>query len=84
MSSLDLELDGDLIGWDAELRRAYEAARADYQRVHDCARPNRGLIDVARLRMQRAADLKGRRMADTERADARSSDAGVHESAKFG
>jgi hypothetical protein len=55
MSSLDLEMDGELDHLDKEWRRVYEAARADYERVHDCPKPNRGLIDVARLRMKRAA-----------------------------
>jgi len=61
MSDLDLAREGDLNDLESEWRRAYEAcvaARADYERVYDCPRPNGGLIHVARLRMERAEALK--------------------------
>jgi hypothetical protein len=70
MSSLDL--DGDLNDLETEWRRAYQAcvaARADYERVQDCCKANGGLIDVARLRMERAEVLKARLMAKMERAE---------------
>jgi hypothetical protein len=74
MSGIDLELDGELDNLETQWRQAYEAcvnARADYERVQDCCAANGGLIDVARLRMDRAEALKVRLMIKMERAEVR-------------
>jgi hypothetical protein len=74
MSSLDLELDGDVNDLETEWRRAYEvfvAARTDYERLQDCCKANGGLLDVARMRMERAEAIKMRLMARVERAEDR-------------
>jgi hypothetical protein len=74
MSSLDLELDGELNNLETQWRQAYEAcvnARADFVRVQDCCKANGGLIDVARLRVERAEALKVRLMTKMECAEVR-------------
>ena len=61
MSSLDLERDGEANDLETEWRRAEEAvmaARTDLERVLDCCTANGGLIDVARIRLQRAEARK--------------------------
>jgi hypothetical protein len=57
MSSLDFEREGGVHNLETDWRRAQEAvtvARADLERVLGCCKANGGLIDVARIRLQRA------------------------------
>jgi hypothetical protein len=47
------------------------AARADYDRVLDGCKANGGLIDVARIRLERAEALRARLLAKMERLEER-------------
>jgi hypothetical protein len=74
MLDLDLELDCTVNNVETEWRRAHEAcmaARADYDRVLDGCKANGGLIDVARIRLERAEALRARLLAKMERLEER-------------
>jgi hypothetical protein len=70
MSSLDLEREGEVNNLETEWRRAEEAvmvARTDFERVLGCCSANGGLIDVARIRLQRAEARKAQIFTKIER-----------------
>jgi len=71
MSSLDLDLDGQLNYLELEWRRTYDAsivARTDYQSLV-AGGAGADLLDMANQRMDRAEALKGRIMARIERLE---------------
>jgi hypothetical protein len=74
MSSLDLDLDTQIISLELEWRQAYETsivARADYQALAAGPGANADLLDAAKERLDRAEALKARIMARIERLEDR-------------
>jgi hypothetical protein len=74
MSSLDFDLDSQMISLELEWRQAYEAsiiARADYQALAASRDANADLLDSANERLDRAEALKARIMARIERLEDR-------------
>jgi hypothetical protein len=72
MSSLDLDLDFQMMQLEAEWRQAYETsitARADYQALAADPRTELSLLDAARERLDRAEALKERIMVKIERVE---------------
>ncbi|HWJ35864.1 MAG TPA: hypothetical protein VNR70_11385 [Steroidobacteraceae bacterium] len=72
MSSLDLDLDTQMVHLEYEWREVYEAsivARADYQSLAASKAATAALLDMARERLDRAEALKARIMAKIERLE---------------
>ncbi len=72
MSSLDFDLDTQLMQVETEWREAYEAsisARVDYQKLAADAKSSADLLDHARERLDRAEALKARIMVKFERLE---------------
>lgn len=72
MSSLDLELDAQMVHLESEWRIGYEAsiaARAEYQALAAKRDANADLLDAARERLDKAEALKARIMAKIERLE---------------
>jgi uncharacterized protein (UPF0262 family) len=72
MSSLDLDLDGQINNLELEWRLVYEAsmvARADYQALAAAASSSVDALDMARERLERAEAKKARIMAKIERLE---------------
>lgn len=72
MSSLDLELDAQMISLESEWRHAYESsiiARADYQSLAASPKGKIRLLDQARKHLDRTEALKARIMAKIERLE---------------
>lgn len=72
MSSLDLDLDFQIMQLEAEWRQAYEtsiSARIDYQSLAANAEADVGLLDAALERLDRAEALKERIMVKIERVE---------------
>jgi len=74
MSSLDFDLDTQMIALESEWRQGYEAsiiARAEYQALAADRRANAAALDAARERLDRAEALKARIMTKIERLEDR-------------
>ena len=74
MSSLDFDLDTQMISLEFEWRQGYEAsivARAEFRRSRPTCKANAAVLDAARERLDRAEALKARTMAKIERLEAR-------------
>ena len=74
MSSLDFDLDSQMISLELEWRQAYETsiiARAEYQALAASRDANADLLDSANERLDRAEALKARIMARIERLEDR-------------
>jgi hypothetical protein len=72
MSSLDLDLDGQINNLELEWRLVYEAsmvARADYQALAAAPSSSVDALDMARERLERAEAKKARIMAKIERLE---------------
>lgn len=72
MSSLDFDLDTQMIHLECEWRQVYEAsiiARADYQSLAASTAATGELLDKARERLDRAEAMKARIMAKIERLE---------------
>jgi hypothetical protein len=72
MSSLDFDLDAQMIHLEREWSKAYEsgiAARADFQSLVSDSQATTHLLDAARERMDRSEALKARIMAKIERLE---------------
>jgi hypothetical protein len=72
MSSLDLDLDTQMINLELEWRQVYESsivARADYQALAANPKIQVEMLDMARERLDRAEALKSRIMAKIERLE---------------
>ena len=74
MSSLDFDLDTQMISLEFEWRQGYEAsivARAEYQALAADRKANAAVLDAARERLDRAEALKSRTRAKIERLEER-------------
>jgi hypothetical protein len=74
MSSLDLDLDGQINHLELEWRLAYDAsivARAEYQTLAAKSSASVELVDMARERLERTEAKKARIMATLERLEDR-------------
>jgi hypothetical protein len=74
MSSLDLDLDGQINNLELEWRLAYDAsivARAEYQTLAAKSSASVELVDMARERLERTEAKKARIMATLERLEDR-------------
>lgn len=74
MSSLDFDLDTQMISLELEWRQGYEAsivARAEYQALAADRKANAAVLDAARERLDRAEALKARTIAEIERLEER-------------
>ncbi len=72
MSSLDFDLDAQMIHLEREWSKAYEsciAARADFQALGSDSQANSRLLDAARERVDRSEVLKARIMTKIERLE---------------
>ncbi len=72
MSSLDFDIDAQMIQVEMEWRQAYEAsisARVDYQKLAADRKSNADLLDRALERLDRAEALKARIMVKIERLE---------------
>jgi hypothetical protein len=72
MSSLDFDLDTQMVHLECEWREVYEAsilARADYQSLAANKAATAELLDLAHERLDRAEALKARIMAKIERLE---------------
>ena len=72
MSSLDFDLDTQMIHLESEWRQVYEAsviARADFQSLAASTAATAELLDRARDRLERAEAMKARIMAKIERLE---------------
>jgi hypothetical protein len=72
MSSLDLDLDGQINSLEFEWRLAYDAsivARAEYQTLAAQSSASVELVDMARERLERTEARKARIMATIERLE---------------
>ena len=72
MSSLDFDLDTQMVHLECEWRQAYEAsiiARAEYQSLAASKAATAELLDIAREHLDRAEALKARIMAKIERLE---------------
>jgi len=73
MSSLDFDIDAQMMQLETEWRQAYEAsvgARADYQKLSADPKANADLLDRARERLDRAEALTAQIMIKIERLEA--------------
>jgi len=74
MSSLDFDLDTQMISLEFEWRQGYEAgivARAEYQALAADRKANAAVLDAARERLDRAEALKARTRGKIERLEER-------------
>ena len=74
MSSLDLDIDTQLIHLESEWRQAYEAsiaARAEYQALAGDRKARAAVIDRAREHLDKTEAMKERIMAKIERLEER-------------
>ena len=72
MSSLDFDLDTQMVHLEYEWRQVYEAsiiARAEYQSLASSKAATAELLDMAHERLDRAEALKARIMAKIERLE---------------
>jgi len=72
MSSLDFDIDAQMMQVEMEWREAYEAsisARVEYQRLAANSQSSADLLDNARERLDRAEALKARIMVKFERLE---------------
>ena len=72
MSSLDFDIDAQMVQLEMEWRQAYEAsisARAEYQALAADRKSTGHLLDVAGERLDRAEALKARIMVKIERLE---------------
>ena len=72
MSSLDFDLDVQMVSLESEWRQVYEDsinARADYQALAATRTSSALLLDAARERLDQAEALKSRVMAKIERLE---------------
>jgi hypothetical protein len=72
MSSLDFDLDTQMVHLESEWRKVYEAsviARTDYQSLAASTAATAELLDKARDRLERAEAMKARIMAKIERLE---------------
>ena len=72
MSSLDLDIDTQLVNLESEWRQAYEAsiaARAEYQSLAADRKARAAVLDAARERLDKVEALKERIMAKIERLE---------------
>jgi hypothetical protein len=72
MSSLDFDLDAQMVHLECEWRRVYEAsiiARANYQSLAASSTATVERVDEARERLDRAEAMKARIMAKIERIE---------------
>ena len=72
MSSLDFDLDAQMIHLEMEYRQAYEesmVARSDFQVLEASTKASASLLDMARQRVDRIEALKARIMAKIERLE---------------
>ena len=72
MSSLDFDLDAQMIHLELEYRQAYEAsmvARSDFQVLEASTKASASLLDMARQRVDRIEALKARIIAKIERLE---------------
>jgi hypothetical protein len=73
MSSLDFDIDAQMMQLETEWRQAYEAsvgARADYQKLAADRVADADLLDMARERLDRAEALTAQIMIKIERLEA--------------
>jgi hypothetical protein len=72
MSSLDFDLDAQMVHLESEWRQVYEAsviARADYQSLAASSAATAELLDKAQERLDRTEAMKARIMAKIERLE---------------
>ena len=72
MSSLDFDLDAQMVHLESEWRQVYEAsviARADYQSLAANSAATAELLDKARERLDRTEAMKARIMTKIERLE---------------
>ncbi len=72
MSSLDFDIDAQMVQLEMEWRQAYEASistRAEYQALAADRKSNADLLDRARERLDRAEALTARIMIKIERLE---------------
>jgi hypothetical protein len=72
MSSLDFDLDAQMVHLESEWRQVYEAsviARADYQSLAASSAATAELLDRAQERLDRTEAMKARIMAKIERLE---------------
>jgi hypothetical protein len=72
MSSLDFDLDAQMVHLESEWRQVYEAsviARADYQSLAASSAATAELLDRARERLDRTEAMKARIMTKIERLE---------------
>ena len=72
MSSLDFDLDAQMVHLESEWRQVYEAsviARADYQSLAASSAAAAELLDKAQERLDRTEAMKARIMAKIERLE---------------
>ncbi len=73
MSSLDFDIDAQMMQLETEWRHAYEAsvaARADYQKLAADRSADAALLDMARERLDRAEAVTAHIMIKIERLEA--------------
>jgi len=73
MSSLDFDIDAQMMQLETEWRQAYEAsvvARADYQKLAADRMADAALLDMARERLDRAEAVTAQIMIRIERLEA--------------
>ena len=73
MSSLDFDIDAQMMQLEAEWRQAYEAsvgARADYQKLASDRNASAGMLDLARERLDRSEAVTAQIMIKIERLEA--------------